>query len=136
MADLKHVFDVSKLDERSLGMIEFVLTSPAYEEAFKPYLENVRNSMQRLWLDRTQERKDKHPDDFLAGNICAVEGLLSLFAELIAQTRIDRVQESMAAMTSDVQYEHKRQQGRIQPVVGVDQSAMPVAPPYDPAEDY
>jgi hypothetical protein len=131
------VFNIAKLDERQLGMIEFVLTSPAYEEAFKPYLENMRNSLQRQMLDRTRERKDRLPDDFLAGNIVAIEGLLSLFGELIKQSSQDRVQNSMNVLSDDKQYDQRRQQGRVAPVTGVDQQALPQpVSAYDPAEDY
>lgn len=137
MADLRKFFDIGNLDDRTLGMIEFVLNSPAYEEAFRPYLENVRDSMQRQWLDRSQVRKDSYPDDFLAGGVCAIEGLLKLFHLVLTQTSFERIHESMAAMTPERQYEMRRQAGRVKPIVGVDQPALPQTQPgYDPAEDY
>ena len=132
--DLRKFFDPSRLDERSLGMIEFVLNSPAYEEAFKPYLETVRDGMQRKWLDRSQSRKDEYPDDFLAGGVCAIEGLLQVFTFFLKQTSMDRIHDSMEGMTSERQYEMRRQQGRVSPVVGVDQPTLPAK--YDPAEDF
>ncbi len=136
MPDLRKFFDPGQLDERSVGMIEFVLNSPAYEEAFKPYLETVRDTMQRQWLDRSQKRKDDYPDDFLAGGVCAIEGLLTLFTLLVSQTNFERIHEAMAEMVPEKQYEMRRQSGRVKPVVGVDQSALPQAPAYDAAEDY
>lgn len=131
--DLRQFFDARRLSERELGMIEFVLTSPAYEGAFKPYLESVRDSMQKLWLDRSQARKDLHPDDFLAGGVAAIEGLLTFFAAAIHEANFERIHESMAEMVPEKQYELRRQQGRVRPVVGVDQKATPE--PYDPLED-
>lgn len=115
-------------------MIEFVLTSPAYEGAFKPYLESVRDSMHSLWLDRSQKRKDEAPDDWLAGGVCAIEGLLKFFEVAIHEANFDRIHESMAEMTSEKQFELRRQQGRVRPVVGVDQRAEPEQ--YDPKEDF
>lgn len=131
--DLRQFFDARRLSEQELGMIEFVLMSPAYEGAFKPYLESVRDSMHSLWLDRSQKRKDEYPDDFLAGGVCAIEGLLKFFIAAIHEANFDRIHESMAEMVPEKQYELRRQQGRIQPVVGVDQRAEPER--YNPLDD-
>lgn len=137
MADLRKFFDPGQMDARTLGMIEFVLNSPAYEEAFKPYLETTSSSMERLWRDRSQKRKDEYPDDFLAGGVCAIEGLLKLFELLIAQTNMERVHEAMVVMVPDAQYEQKRVRGDVRPIVGVDQNPMPTTPAaYDPGEDF
>jgi hypothetical protein len=132
--DLKKFFNTRALDERELGMIEFVLNSPAYEESFKPYLENIRDSMQRQWLDRSQTRKDEYPDDFLAGGVCAIEGLLKFFSQILSETKFDRIHDSMASMVPEKQYEALRQQGRVKPIVGVDQNPLPEQ--YDPKEDF
>lgn len=123
-----------RMTEQELGMIEFVLTSPAYDIAFRPYLENVRESMREKWLDRSQKRKDEYPDDFLAGGVCAIEGLLKFFAAAIHEANFDRIHDAAAEMTSERQYEMRRQQGRVRPVVGVDQPAVPEK--YDPSEDF
>jgi len=131
--DLRPFFDARRLTELELGMIEFVLTSPAYETAFKPYLESVRDSMQKLWLDRSQARKDSYPDDFLAGGVAAIDGLLTFFMAAIHEANFDRIHASMAEMVPEKQYELRRQQGRIKPVVGVDQRAEPER--YDPLDD-
>lgn len=131
--DLRQFFDARRLSEQELGMIEFVLTSPAYEGAFKPYLTSVRDSMHSLWLDRSQKRKDDYPDDFLAGGVCAIEGLLKFFSAAIHEANFERIHDSMAAMVPEKQYELRRQAGRVKPVVGVDQKATPEA--YDPLED-
>ena len=132
--DLRQFFDARRLDEKQLGMVEFVLTSPAYEEAFKPYLEAVKDSMEQLWKDRSQRRKDEYPDDFLAGGVCAVEGLLKFFAAAIHEANFDRMHDAMASMTSEKQFEARRTSGRVQPIVGVNQRAEPEA--YDPSEDF
>jgi len=131
--DLRQFFDARRLSEQELGMIEFVLTSPAYEGAFKPYLSSVRDSMHALWLDRSQRRKDEYPDDFLAGGVCAIEGLLKFFAAAIHEADFERIHDSMASMVPEKQYELRRQAGRVRPVVGVDQKATPEE--YNPLED-
>jgi hypothetical protein len=132
--DLRPFFDARRLNEQELGMIEFVLTSPAYEMAFKPYLQSVRDSMHALWLDRSQRRKDDYPDDFLAGGVCAIEGLLKFFAATLTETNFDRIHDSMAQMIPERNYELLRQAGKIRPVVGADQRAEPVE--YKPEEDF
>lgn len=131
---LRPFFEARKLTEQELGMIEFVLMSPAYEVAFRPYLEAVRDNMQALWKNRSQKRKDEYPDDFLAGAACAIDDLLKFFAATLSEASFERVHDSMSEMTSERQYELRRQQGRIAPVVGVNQQATP--PEYDPLEDY
>lgn len=132
--DLRQFFDARRLTEKELGMIEFVLTSPAYEAAFRPYLENVRDSMQSLWMDRSQRRKDEYPDDFLAGGVSTIEGLLKFFAAAVSEANFDRIHDAMAEMVPERQFELRRQQGRVKAVVGVDQPALPEH--YDPAEDF
>ena len=132
--DLRRFFDVRNLNDQELGMIEFVLTSPAYDMAFRPYLEEVKESMHSLWLDRSQKRKDEYPDDFLAGGVCAIEGLLKYFHAVIHEANFERVHESMAGMTNEKIYELRRQQGAVRPVVGIDQPATPA--PYNRDEDF
>ena len=131
--DLRRFFDAQRLSEQELGMIEFVLTSPAYDGAFKPYLESIRDSMNELWKDRSQKRKDEYPDDFLAGGVCAIDGLMKFFYALIHEANFERIHASMAEMTSEKQYELARQQGRVRPVVGIDQDSKPEA--YNPLDD-
>lgn len=134
MSDFRQFFDLRALDEQKLGMIEFVLNSPAYEESFKPYLQSVRDSLNTLWLDRSQQRKEQFPDDFLAGGIAAIDGLLKFFAIVVHETSIERMHESMAEMTPEIQYAQRQQAGRLKPVVGINQKAAPDK--YDPAEDF
>lgn len=132
--DLRPFFDPRKLSEQDIDQIAFVLTSPAYDSAFRPYLEAVRDSMRALWLDRSQKRKDDYPDDFLAGGVCAIEGLLKFFATTVHEVNFERMHDSMAEMVSEKQYELRRRSGAVRPIVGVNQQALPEA--YDPAEDF
>jgi hypothetical protein len=131
--DMRRFFEARQLTAEELDLIEYVLLSPAYERAFKPYLESIRESMRELWLDRAQARKDVYPDDFLAGGVAAIEGLLTFFKIAVAEANTDRIQETFANMTSEKQYELKRQQGKIRPVIGVDQRAEPDE--YNPLDD-
>jgi hypothetical protein len=123
--DLKRFFDVGRLDEQQLGMIEFVLNSPAYTDSFKPYLLSIRDNMNDLWLDRSQKRKDMFPDDYLAGMIAAIDGLLKLFTILIHETSVERIHSAMSNASSDQQYDQYVKDGRNQPVVGINQNAVP-----------
>jgi hypothetical protein len=131
---LKKFFNTRALTSHELGLIEFVLNSQAYTECFKPYLENIRDSMQRQWLDRSQTRKDDYPDDTLAGGVMVIEGLLKFFDQILQETKFDRIHESMATMVPEKQYEMMRQQGKIHPIVGVDQNPNPQE--YKPEEDF
>jgi len=127
-------FDIRKLDEQQLGNIEFVLNSPAYGDQFRPYMMGILAQLNRLWLDRSQARKDEFPDEFLAGGIVFGEGLMKFFDQIISETRMERMHGAMENMTSDMLYEIRRQRGDMKPVVGLDQRAEPAA--YDPAEDF
>lgn len=134
MSDLRQFFDTSQLDEQQLGQIEFVLNSPAYEMSFRPYLQMIRDNMHELMLDRSEKRQSLLPDDYLAGAVASIDGLLKFFTMVIHETSMERIHESMAVMTPDKQYELRQTQGRILPVVGANQSAEPDE--YRPEDDY
>lgn len=124
-ADFREYFDLRRLDERQLGQIEFVLSSPAYEEAFKPYLIGVLASLNSLWKDRSEQRKKQYPDEFLAGGVIFGEGLLKFFTLILHESSMERIHAAMSEMTNEKFYDLSRQQGRVRPVVGIDQPAMP-----------
>jgi hypothetical protein len=124
--DFRELFDLRKLDEQQLGEIEFVLNSPAYEHSFKPYLEGILAQMNHLWKDRSKARSDQYPDDFLAGGVVFGEGLLKFFDLLIHETSMERIHAALEHMTSERQYDERRKRGLVAPVVGTDQSAMPM----------
>lgn len=134
MSDFREFFDPRKLSPGTLGQMEFVLNSPAYEDAFKPYLKGVARGMEHLCRDRSQTRKDKYSDDFLYGGVCAVEGLLTFFQLMIEETDFDHIHESMASMSSEKQYDQRLKTGNVKPIVGVDQKATPDE--YRPEEDF
>ena len=132
--DFREHFDLRQIDQRSLDQIAFVLNSPAYETSFKPYLQGVLNNLNRLWKDRSKQRADQYPDDFLAGGVVFGEGLLKFFDLLIQETSMERIHAAMSDMPADRLYDLKREAGQQQPVIGFDQPALPE--PYDPAEDF
>jgi len=134
MNDFREHFDLSKLDEHSIGMIAYVLKSPPYETVFAPYLQTIRESMNKLMLDRTGERKDKYPDDFLAGGITAIDGLLHFFTLLIEETNMERIHKAMATLTDEEQYTKNARAGQHDPVLGANQKE--VEPVYSAEEDY
>ena len=123
--NLKKFFNVGTMSEEQLGMVEFVLNSPAYSDTFEPYLKSIRESMNELWLDRSQKRKDEFPDDYLAGAIASIDGLLKLFTILIHETSVERIHSAMAGESPDQQYDRHVRQGHNQPVVGINQDASP-----------
>ena len=130
-------FDLRKLDEQQLGNIEFVLNSPAYAEHFKPYMTGILGQLGRLWLDRSQARKDEYPDDFLAGGIAFGEGLIKFFDLIIHETNMERIHGAMENMTSEMLYEVHRQRGDVKVITGLNQQAMPTREEdIDPAEDF
>lgn len=130
----KEFFDANKLDERRRGEIEFVLNSPAYAHSFVPYMRGILSSLEKLARDRSQKRKDEYPDDFLFGGIAYGEGLMAFFEALLRETSMDRIHAAMEEMTSEELYDLKLKQGKVHPVVGLDQPALPQ--PVDPAEDF
>src|SRR5689334_13012591 len=106
--DFKEVFDLRKLTDQQLGEIEFVLNSPALEHSFKPYMSNILRELNRLWKDRSKERADKYPDDFLAGGVVFGEGLLEFFEHIISETRMERIHAAMEGMSNDMLYSAKQ----------------------------
>ena len=124
--DYRELFDLRKLDARQLGQIEFVLNSPAYAESFKPYMKGILNSLNTMWKDRSRDRMDRYPDEFLAGGVVFGEGLLKFFDLLLHETSFERMHEAMVeAMGNDQIYDAKAEQGLTRPVVGIDQKPMP-----------
>jgi hypothetical protein len=134
VADFKRLFDVTKLDEQTLGCVEYVLNSPAYQDVFEPYLQSIRETLSQRLLDPSKDRKEEHPDDFLRGGIVAIDGLLSFFQQVIKETQFDRITAAFAPASPSAQYQKDQQEGRHDPVLG---AAEPLEPePYDPDEDY
>jgi hypothetical protein len=131
--DFREHFDLRKLDDIQLGQIEFILTSPAYVESFKPYIQGVLDSLNHLWKDRSKERSDQYPDDFLAGGVVFGEGLLKFFELLIHESSMERIHASMNNVTNDMLYDAARRRGDVKPVVGLDQPASPTGK-ADPEE--
>jgi hypothetical protein len=133
--DFREMFDLRRLDERQLGQIEFVLNSPAYDDSFKPYMLSIIASMNAMWKDRSRERQDRYPDEFLAGGVCFGEGLLKFFSLLIHETSMERIHEAMLqSMTNDQLYDARRNAGGVKPVVGINQPATPNEGEADPEE--
>ena len=94
----------------------------------------VLAAMNKMWKDRSRERVDKYPDEFLAGGATYGEGLMEFFDRIIEETHHERAMAAMARMSNDDIYTQKRHQGLVKPTVGLDQPATPL--PIDPAEDY
>ena len=132
--DFREYFDLRKIDEQTMGQIEFVLNSPAYEAAFKPYIQNCIISLNKLWKDRSAARRAQYNDDFLAGGATFAEGLLKFFALLVEETSMERIHAAMADVPPEDMYNEKRGAGQMKPVVGLDQPALPME--EIPAEDY
>lgn len=124
--DFREMFDLRRLDERQLGQIEFVLNSPAFKDSFEPYMRGIIRSMDTMWRDRSRERMDRYPDEFLAGGVVFGEGLLKFFQLLIHETSFERMHEAMVeSMSNDAIYDARRAAGQVKPVVGINQPSVP-----------
>jgi hypothetical protein len=135
MQQLEEFFEPKKLTQKDLDVISFVLTSPAYNDVFEPYLRGIRNSMAHSMLDRSEARKDVMPDDFLAGGITTIDGLLGFFKLLIEESDVTRIHESLAQKQTGEMIYHKRQgEGQLSPVLGINQEPLPAVVPVE--EDY
>lgn len=132
--DFKSIFDVKQLDDFQLGHLEFVLNSPSYEAVFAPYLRQRRDNLNALLLDPSRQRQDVYNDDFLRGGIVTIDGLLTLFTQLIEETRMERINRTQIEFTPEQQYEEARKRGLLKPIVGLNLPAEPAE--INPAEDY
>lgn len=110
--DLKEIFDLSKMSEQDIGELEFVVNSPAYRKFFRGYMLKMRESAQRLLLDRSQARKDVHPDDGLAYQILFIDGLMAFLDGILDQTNIARMVETQQHTPQD-EYEALRERNLI-----------------------
>jgi len=116
MASFNEVFDVKTLDDFQLGHLQYILTSPSYSEVFQPYLVHMRNSLSEKLLDPDERRKEQYPCDFLRGGILMIDGLLSLFNNLIQETEIERIARTQVEMTERQHYDLIRQTGGTHPM--------------------
>lgn len=119
--NFKDVFDISKMDEHTLGCVEYVLNSPAYADVFEPYLKSIRNTLNQRLLNPSRERKEEHPDDFLRGGIVAIDGLLMFFAHIIRETRMERVVSSLSNNDANKRYTQNQSRGAHKPVLGANE---------------
>lgn len=106
------LFDQSKLTEEEVGNFEFILNSPSYLRLFRPYLIKMRDSIQHLMLDRSEDRKKAYPDDFLAGEAAALIGFITFLDGLRSNTNLERMSKAVQ-MTTDQMYEDLRKRGLI-----------------------
>lgn len=121
------LFDVSQLDEIELGHLEFVLNSPSWALVFDPYLRKVLKSLETRLKDPAKQRKDEYPDDFLRGEIAAIEGLLAFITKIVDETQMERIH---AARAKSAEEAHARRvaTGQIGP------AGQALEPDYDPDE--
>ena len=139
MSDFREVFDPNKLDDHQLGCLEFVLNSPAYLDVFEPYLRSMRDSLNMRLLDRSKARKEDMSDDFCAGGVVAIDGLLSLFKKIVDETRMQRVDDAMQRLSEAEKYSQAAAAGQHKPVLGANEGWtdwVDGPPAYDPATDY
>lgn len=132
----KKLFNLQALDEHQIGCLEFLVNSPAYQDVVLPYLRAMRDSANQRLLDPSQERKAEYPDDFLRGNVVALDGLIRFFDRIVAETRFDRIAESQRTLTPAQQYTEGQAAGQHVPVLGANEPLEVEPDQYDPAEDY
>jgi hypothetical protein len=97
MEEFKEIF--GGLDEQALGNIEYILTHPAYEQYFRPYIQGMHDSMVRMWKQPFHMRSTPLTDDDLRGGARFAEGLLLYFDRLVAEARDERVLRSQGLIS-------------------------------------
>jgi hypothetical protein len=112
VVDPGNLFDISKLNDDELGQLEYVVNSPAWEGFFKQYVRMVIRSLEHLMKDRSEARKQKYNDDFLAGQCTALEGFIAFADAIVEATNMTRMAEAQK-MTPDQEYERLRALGFI-----------------------
>ncbi len=134
MVDFKDIVNVADLDDHEIGHIEYILHSPSYGDHFEPYLRRMRDRLNQLLLDPSDEREKLYPYKFLVGGIAMLNGLLELFTGLINETRLERMARAVVERTPNQQYQQMREEGLVR------HSGTTVQPAevadYDAAEDY
>jgi hypothetical protein len=114
--DFKDLFDVSDLTDEELGHLEWVLNSPSYERVFKKYLMNMSNTLTHRLKNPSRERKDMYPSDFLRGGILMIDGLVTFFQKIVAETQMERVARAKGVgLSQEELYEKLRQEGKSRP---------------------
>jgi len=98
--DFSEFFSLATFDEQKLGEMEWILNSPAYLHTWKPYMNGILRSFQKMWKDRSRERQDKYPDEFLAGGTVFGEGLIEFFDKIIEETMHERAMKAMAKVAT------------------------------------
>lgn len=131
--DPDNLFDLSKLNEEELGQLEFWLLSPAWEGYGKLYLKSIIKSLERLMKDRSEERKKRYNDDFLAGQCTALEGFIAFCDGIVQNLSMARVAEAQK-MTPDQEYDRLRALGFVRHSGQVTRAED--LTPVDPAEDF
>jgi hypothetical protein len=134
--EMRSVFDLNRLSEQELGCVEFVLNSPAYIDVFKPYLEKMRDDLTLRLLDRTEARRTEYPDDFLAGSIVTIKGLLEFFEHIIRETKMQRIDDSQRHVNPVGVYDLAQSEGRHDPVLGANEPLDNELERMPPEEDY
>jgi len=130
--DFRELFNVSNLTDEELGHLEFVLGSPSYERVFEPYLKTMKRTLIRNLCDPSQEREQKYPSDYCRGGIHMIDGLLTLFRKLVAETQMERVARAQGTpMGQEDIYQKLREEGHIRGGGQIDDP-----PDYDPREDF
>lgn len=108
----ENLFDLSRLNEEEIGQLEFWLLSPAWEGYGKLYLKWIVKSLERLMKDRSEERKKRYNDDFLAGQCTALEGFIAFCDGLVQNLQMARVAD-VQKMTPNQEYEQLRALGFV-----------------------
>jgi hypothetical protein len=109
---LSELLNLNKASDEEIGQLEYVVNSPAWARFFKPYLFKMLNSINRMWRDRSAERRDKYSDDYLAAYAASIEGLLQWGDTLVKQTQAARVIDAQER-TPEQEYDALRAMGFI-----------------------
>jgi len=127
--DFKEIFDVAKLDEYELGQIEFILTHPAFESHFRPYMQRMHDSCVKLWKIPLHRRSSELTDEDLKAGARFIDGMMAFFDKLVMESRDERILRSQGLVPDT--HAQARESGQIK-----SPPMHPGEPDYDAALDF
>lgn len=108
----KQLFNTNLMDEQELGQIEYILTHPAYERYFRPYMQHMHDSMIVQWKLPQHARSHAASDEELRQGARFIEGLMRYFDEIIKHAQVERVLRSQDLVPSDP-HQYARETGLV-----------------------
>jgi hypothetical protein len=90
-----------------------------WEKHYVPALTTLRETWNRLLIDRSQKRKDEWNDDYIGGCIATLDAILTMPEAIIGEAD-DANNRKEEARRETKAYETRSKLGRIGPFIGDD----------------